>query len=66
MAAPYYGLIVGAEVVLDYFSLRALESALGPRGVQAVMHDSWFESCPLSLVCKRIEDEQRRASEEVR
>ena len=61
-----YGLIVGTEVVLDYFSLRALESVLGPLGVQAVMHDSWFEPCPLSVVRKRIEEEQRRASKEVR
>jgi hypothetical protein len=42
-----FGLVVGFEVELGYFSLSELEAARGPWGLP-IERDLWFEPTPLS------------------
>jgi hypothetical protein len=42
-----FGLVVGFEIELGYFSLSELESARGPLGLP-IERDLWFKPAPLS------------------
>jgi len=43
----FFGLVVGFEVELGYFSLSELESVRGPLGLP-IERDLWFKPTPLS------------------
>jgi hypothetical protein len=45
----FFGLVVGLEEELGYFSLRELESVRGPGGLR-IERDLYFEPTPLSRV----------------
>lgn len=49
----FFGLVVGFEVELGYFSLAELEQAKGPLG-QAVRLDTQFAPCRLSIIKSKI------------
>ncbi len=45
----FFGLVIGQETELGYFSLDELESVRGPCGLK-IERDQWFYPVPLSVV----------------
>lgn len=52
--ATFFGLVIGAEIELGYFSLSELEQAQGPWGLP-VERDLYFKPTPLSVLIKEHE-----------